>query len=354
MADWSLPKARDVYHIAQWSDGFFDFSERGTIEAYPNGNRTERIDLYDLAERIKKENIPFPVLVRFTDILRKRVQTLHYAFVQAILETKYQGSYLGAYPIKVNQQRRVIETILQNGKVPVGLETGSKPELLAALALCHQEKATIICNGYKDREYIRLALIGQRIGHRILIILEKISELNLVLEESDKLNIEPELGVRVRLSSIGEGKWQDSGGEKSKFGFSAPQLLQIVERLREKNRLHLLQILHFHFGSQVANIAHIQRAMHEGARYYAGLRSLGAPINTIDVGGGLGVDYEGTRSHSSCSMNYSIQEYANNIVYTLAEICEQHHLPHPRIITESGRAIDRKSTRLNSSHSQIS
>ncbi len=338
--DWSLQQARDLYHVAQWSDGFFDVTEHGTIRAYPNGTRdTAHIDLFELAQHLKSANIPFPVLVRFTDILRKRIQTLHDAFMQAIQETQYQGAYLSAYPIKVNQQRRVVETILQNGKVPVGLETGSKPELLAALAVSDHVHAMIICNGYKDREYIRLALIGQRIGQRILIILEKMSELSLVLEEAEKLNVEPILGVRVRLSSLGEGKWQDTGGEKSKFGFSAPQLLQIIERLREKNKLHLLQALHFHFGSQVANIAHIQRAMHEGARYYAGLRSLGAPIQIIDVGGGLGVDYEGTRSRSFCSMNYSIQEYANNIVYTLAEICTQHQLPHPRIITESGRAI---------------
>ena len=197
----------------------------------------------------------------------------------------------------------------------------------------------IICNGYKDREYIRLALIGQRLGHRVYIILEKFSELNIALEEAEKLNIEPCLGVRVRLAAIGVGKWQDSGGEKSKFGFSAPQLLQVVETLRAKNKLHLLRVLHFHLGSQVANIADIQRGMHEGVRYYETLRNLGAPIETIDVGGGLGVDYEGTRSRSFCSMNYSIQEYANNIVYTISDICNQHELPHPKIVTESGRAI---------------
>ena len=187
--------------------------------------------------------------------------------------------------------------------------------------------------------YIRLALIGQRLGHRVLIILEKLSELALVLEESEKLNIEPTLGIRVRLASIGAGKWQDSGGEKSKFGFSAPQLLQVIDILRAKNKLHLLRACHFHLGSQVADIANIQRGMHEGARYYAALRDLGAPIDTIDVGGGLGVDYEGTRSRSYCSMNYSVQEYANNIVYTLGEVCREHNLPHPKIITESGRAI---------------
>ncbi len=340
MSDWSIQQARDIYHVAQWSDGFFDIGEHGTLKAFPKTSRDpSSIDLHELAQTISQSGISFPVLVRFTDILRKRIQTLHESFVKAIKDHDYQGDYISAYPIKVNQQRRVVETILQNGKVHVGIETGSKPELLAALAVSRTPHAVIICNGYKDREYIRLALIGQRLGHRVLIILEKFSELRLVLEESEKLNLEPYLGVRVRLSSIGEGKWQDSGGEKAKFGFSAPQLLQMVELLRAKNRLHLLRVIHSHLGSQVANISDIQRGMHEASRYYAALRELGAPIDMIDVGGGLGVDYEGTRSRSFCSMNYSVQEYANNIVYTLMEICQQHNLPHPNIITESGRAI---------------
>src|SRR3989338_5084603 len=340
MTDWSIKEARDIYHIAQWGDGFFDICERGILRAYPHGSHDEpHVDLLDLAQRIKEAGISFPVLVRFTDILRKRIQLLHDAFLKAIHTCHYQNTYLCVYPIKVNQQRKVVETILKNKKVPVGLEAGSKPELLAALALLHESNAVLICNGYKDHEYIRLALIGQRMGHQVLIILEKSNELTLVLEEAEKLNLEPVLGVRVRLSTMGEGKWQDSGCEKSKFGFSAPQLLQVVQTLRSKNKLHLLRVLHFHFGSQVANIAHIQRAMHEGARYYVGLRYMGAPIDTIDVGGGLGIDYEGTRSRSFSSVNYSIQEYANNIVDILADICEEHHLPHPKIITESGRAI---------------
>lgn len=340
MTDWSVQQARDIYHIAQWSDGFFDICEEGKLRAFPHGSRDHtHIDLHELAERIKEEGIPFPVLVRFTDILRKRIQTLNEAFAYAINANNYQGSYISAYPIKVNQQRHVVEAILQNGKAPVGIETGSKPELLAAMATDSDNTAVIICNGYKDREYIRLALIGQRLGHKVYIILEKLAELSLVLEESEKLNVEPILGVRVRLSTLGDGKWKHTGGERSKFGFSAPQLLQVIDILRNKNKLHLLQILHFFFGSQVANIAHIQRAMHEGARYFVGLREMGVPINTVDVGGGLAVDYEGTRSQSFCSMNYTIQEYANNVVDILEEVCAQHNIPHPRIITESGRAI---------------
>ncbi len=329
-----------MYHITQWSDGFFDVSERGTILAYPKGApNTTSLDVYELAQSIRESGVNFPVLLRFTDILHKRIQTLNDAFNHAIKSHEYKGSYLSAYPIKVNQQRHVVEAILENGKALVGLETGSKPELLAALGMTTERMPLLICNGYKDREYIRLALIGQRLGHQVYIILEKFSELTLALEEAARLNIEPCLGVRVRLASIGAGKWQNSGGEKSKFGFSAPQLLNVVETLREKNCLHYLRVLHFHLGSQVANIADIQRGMHEGVRYYETLRNLGAPIDTVDVGGGLGVDYEGTRSRSFCSMNYSIQEYANNIVYTIAEMCNQHDLPHPQIVTESGRAM---------------
>lgn len=341
MAEWSIEQAREMYHVSHWGDGFFDICERGTLRAYPNGpaDQAHHIDLSDLAQTLSDAGISFPVLVRFTDILRKRIQTLNDAFHNAMKSHDYQGKFLSAYPIKVNQQRRVVESILENGKVPVGLETGSKPELLAALAMNNTHMPVIICNGYKDREYIRLALIGQRLGHKVYIILEKFSELTLVLEEADKLNLEPCLGVRVRLASVGAGKWKDSGGDKSKFGFSAPQLLQVVETLRAKNRLHLLRVLHFFMGSQVANIADIQRGTHEGVRYYETLRALGAPIDTIDVGGGLGIDYEGTRSRSFCSMNYSIQEYANNIVFTISDICNQHELPHPQIVTESGRAI---------------
>ncbi len=340
MADWSIQQARELYHVAHWSDGFFDISERGTLLAYPKGLSGQvSVDLAELAQTITELDIKFPVLVRFTDILHRRVQILNEAFIQAIKSHDYQGKFLSAYPIKVNQQRRVVEAILENGKAPVGIETGSKPELLAALGMTSERMPLIICNGYKDREYIRLALIGQRLGHQVFIILEKFSELNLVLEEAEKLNLDPCLGVRVRLSSVGAGKWQDSGGDKSKFGFSAPQLLQVVETLRSKNKLHLLRVLHFFMGSQVANIADIQRGTHEGVRYYETLRALGAPIDTIDVGGGVGIDYEGTRSRSFCSMNYSIQEYANNIVYTITDMCNQHDLPHPQIVTESGRAI---------------
>jgi arginine decarboxylase len=340
MADWSAQNARDAYLVAQWSDGFFDICNDGRMQAFPKGpGSTASIDLPELAERIKDAGLTFPVLVRFTDILKKRIQTLNDAFMGAIKDNDYRGAFTCVYPIKVNQQRRVLEAILDNANVRVGLETGSKPELLATLALSSQPESVIVCNGYKDREYIRLALIGQRLGHRVCIILEKLSELNLVLEESEKLKIEPIIGIRVRLASVGTGKWKNTSGEKAKFGFSAPQVLQVIDMLRAKNQLHLLRALHFNLGSQIANIADIHRGMRECARYFSSLNALGAPISIVDVGGGLGVDYEGTRSRSDCSMNYTVQEYANNVVYTLAETCQQFNLPHPEIITESGRAI---------------
>lgn len=340
MADWSIQQAREMYHVAHWSDGYFDVCDKGRLRAYPNGKLHESsIDLHELAGTLAETGVRMPVLLRFTDILRNRIQNLNEAFANAIKEHDYQGKYLSAYPIKVNQQRHVVESILGNGKATVGIETGSKPELLAALGLIGDQKPTIICNGYKDREYIRLALIAQKLGRKVYIILEKFSELGIALEEAEKLNTELMLGVRVRLASRVEGKWQDSGGEKSKFGFTAPELLKIVQTLHERGKLDVLRVLHFHLGSQVANIGDIQRGMHEGVRYYQTLRELGAPIDTIDVGGGLGIDYEGTRSRSYCSINYSMQEYANNIVYTIFDTCNQHQLPHPKIITESGRAM---------------
>lgn len=334
---WSIQQSRDLYNIAYWSDGFFDIDETGRVVAYPDGKRNRSgVDLVNLADTMHAAGLSLPILVRFSDILKQRFTRLQHAFGRAMKDYGYQGGYMGVYPIKANQQRRVVEDILHHG---VGLEAGSKPELLAVLALSSQPKSVVICNGYKDREYIRIALIGQLLGHRVYIILEKLSELDIILEEAQKMGVEPCLGIRVRLAHTGAGKWQHTGGEKSKFGFSASQILSIVEKLKKAGRLSILQLLHFHLGSQIANIADIQRGMRECARYYSELRALGVPLDTVDVGGGLGVDYEGTRSRSFCSMNYSLQEYANNIVYTLEEICKENDLPHPQIITESGRAM---------------
>ncbi len=344
MSAWSVPQSRDLYNIMHWSDGFFDINEAGKLVAYPDGNRDlPGIELEKLADDMYQSGLSLPILVRFPDILRQRFYKLEKAFDRAMQEYGYKGEFMSVYPIKANQQRRVLEEILAHDsndkRKPIGLEAGSKPELLAVLALSMRPNSVVVCNGYKDREYIRLALIGQRLGHRVYIILEKLSELDIILSEAKKMGVQPRLGVRIRLATMGSGKWQDTGGEKSKFGFSAAQVLSVVERLRAANSLHLLELLHFHLGSQIANIADIQRGMRECARYYTELHALGVPIHIVDVGGGLAVDYEGTRSRSYFSMNYTIQEYANNIVYTLEETCKQHNLPHPQIITESGRAM---------------
>ncbi|MDH5182399.1 MAG: biosynthetic arginine decarboxylase [Gammaproteobacteria bacterium] len=336
--DWSVEDSRDLYNILHWSGGYFDINAAGHVEARPNRAQPSGVDLYELVQEIHKKALNLPVLVRFGDILQDRVNSLCSAFEAAMAEDGYEGGYSAVYPIKVNQQRGVVEQIITARDSGVGLEAGSKPELMAVLGLAPQG-SVIVCNGYKDREYVRLALIGQTLGHKVYLVLEKLSELDLVLEESQKLGISPQLGVRVRLASVGAGKWQNSGGEKAKFGLTASQVLQVIECLREAQLLDSLQLIHFHLGSQLANISDIHHAMREAARYYAELYRLGVKITVVDVGGGLGIDYEGTRSRSACSMNYSLHEYAKNVVHTLWEVCRELDLPQPHIVSESGRAM---------------
>jgi arginine decarboxylase len=275
------------------------------------------------------------VLVRFTDILKDRVTRLADAFEKACVSHNYRGQYTPVYPIKVNQQRQVIEGILSADKI--GLEAGSKPELLAVMALSN--KGLVICNGYKDRAYIRLALIGIKMGLNLFLVIEKPLELELIIEEAAKLNIKPQLGVRVRLSSISAGKWQNSGGEKSKFGLHAHEAIQLIDRLKQTDLLDSLKLLHFHMGSQIANIHDIKIALKEAGQFYVELHRLGAHIKIIDAGGGLGVDYDGSRSRRESSINYSLEEYAQNIVRSFAELCAEKKIPQPDIITESGRAL---------------
>jgi len=340
MTHWDLDTARNTYNLPHWSDGYFDVNQQGHLFAKPlKDSGKGEIDLRALVDELHRADLTLPVLVRFSDILRDRVDTLHHAFAQAMEHHAYEGGYTAVYPIKVNQQRSVVEALYHHGENRVGLEAGSKSELIAVLAHSNPNGGTIICNGYKDREYVRLALIGRLLGHRIHIVIEKLSELSLIVEEAERLGVEPLLGIRVRPASVGAGKWQNSGGEKSKFGLTAAGILEIVERLKETGHLGSLQLLHLHIGSQVPNIRDIQRALREVSRYYVELRRLGAPIECVDVGGGLGIDYEGTRSRSFCSMNYSVSEYANNVVQALAEACSQNSLPPPHIVTEAGRAM---------------
>ncbi len=337
--NWTLQDAREIYNVAHWSGGYFDIGPAGTLIARPRRDPAgPALELHALAPALAAEGLHLPVLVRFSDILHDRVDTLCGAFAEAMRAEGYGGRYTAVYPIKVNQQRGVVGEILAHGGERVGLEAGSKPELLAVLALS-RPGGVVICNGYKDREYIRLALIGQALGLRVFIVIEKLSELDLVLEESAALGVAPTFGLRARLATTGAGKWQNTGGEKGKFGLSAAQTLALVERLRAAGRLDRLQLLHFHIGSQIANLHDIQRGLAECARFFVELHRLGAPIGCVDVGGGLGVDYEGTRSRSFCSINYSVADYAASVVRAIAAACREAGLAHPELITESGRAM---------------
>ncbi|MCE8035591.1 biosynthetic arginine decarboxylase [Billgrantia tianxiuensis] len=337
-------RARRTWNIDQWGSGYFDVDDHGHALVRPLGSEAEgpALPLAPLVDQLREAGLRLPVLVRFSDILHDRVEQLCDAFDLAMQEEEYLGGYTAVYPIKVNQQRRVVEEILatrERGHGRVGLEAGSKPELLAVLALSADGPSLIVCNGYKDREYIRLALMGEKLGHRVYLVVEKFSELPLILEEAEGLGVTPRIGLRARLASVGMGKWQDTGGEKSKFGLTASQMLAVVERLREAGSLGSLQLVHFHLGSQIANIRDIQVGLRECARFYQSLLALGAPIDTVDVGGGLGIDYEGTRSRSFCSINYSMREYARNVVSAFAQACNEAEIPHPHLISESGRAL---------------
>ncbi|WP_428380502.1 biosynthetic arginine decarboxylase [Nevskia ramosa] len=337
--NWTPADSVDLYNIAKWGDGYFDVNDAGHVIVRPQGaGSAVTIDLHELAERLPREGLDLPVLVRFTDILKDRVDVLTGAFAYVIKELHYSGHYTAVYPIKVNQQGSVVEAIVEHGGERVGLEAGSKPELAAVLGLA-PTGSIIVCNGYKDRGYIRRALIGAKLGHTVYIVVEKLSELPLVLAESLALDVAPIIGLRVRLSAVSESTQQNTGGEKSKFGLTVPQVLEAVEMMRAAGKLDAIRMVHFHLGSQVANVQDVARGMREAARYYVELRKLGAPVDTVDVGGGLGVDYEGTRSRSYCSMNYSVREYARNIIRTLAEVCETAGEPQPNLISESGRAL---------------
>ena len=338
---WNVEEARSTYNIRYWSQDYFDLNDNGNVTVNMKGKPPVNLDT--IAHQLTRQGVSLPVLVRFPEIIHDRVDSLCNTFNRAIHEYGYDNQYLAVYPIKVNQQRAVVEEILESQSArqnrQLGLESGSKPELLAVLALAKRASSVIVCNGYKDREYVRLALIGEKLGHQVYIVLEKLTELDMVLAEAAKLGVKPRLGLRVRLASQGKGKWQASGGEKSKFGLSASQVLHVINRLKQEKHLDCLQLLHFHLGSQIANIRDVRKAVSECGRIYAELYRMGAPVKFLDVGGGLAVDYEGTRSQSHCSMNYSLQEYANNIVYTIGDLCKQYGLPAPGIISESGRNL---------------
>jgi len=335
---WNIDAARHTYAVPHWGDGYVDISEAGHIVMRPKGATGPALSLPAIVDRAKAEGLRLPLLVRFPDILADRLKRLQEAFAKAIGEWNYAGGYTAVYPIKVNQQRGVAGELVAAGEHGFGLEAGSKPELMAVLAMA-RPGSIVICNGYKDREYIRLALIGRKLGLRVHIVIEKLSELDHVFTEAKALNVEPLLGVRVRLASIGAGKWQNTGGDKGKFGLSPSQVLTLVERLDQANLKHTLKLQHFHMGSQISNVRDIANGMREATRYFVELKRMGVPLDIVDVGGGLGVDYEGSRSRSHNSINYSIEQYAATIVQSLAEAVAEENLPAPHIITEAGRAM---------------
>jgi arginine decarboxylase len=335
---WNTDSARHTYAVPHWSDGYVDVNPAGDIVMRPRGDGGPALSLPQIVERARSEGLRLPLLVRFPDILADRLARLQGAFARAIADSAYAGGYTAIYPIKVNQQRGVVGELVAAGSHGFGLEAGSKPELMAVLAMA-RPGSIVICNGYKDREYIRLALIGLKLGLRVHIVIEKLSELDHVFSEAKALNVEPLLGVRVRLASIGAGKWQNTGGDKGKFGLSPSQVLTLIERLDAAGLKHTLKLQHFHMGSQISNVRDIANGMREATRYFVELTRMGVPLEIVDVGGGLGVDYEGSRSRSHNSINYSIEQYAATIVQSLAEAVETEGLPAPHILTEAGRAM---------------
>ncbi|HJT99560.1 MAG TPA: biosynthetic arginine decarboxylase [Rhodanobacteraceae bacterium] len=335
---WTIADARRTWSIANWGEGYFDVGEDGALRVRPHREDGPEIRLPDVVAGAEAQGSRLPLLVRFSDILRDRRERLQGAFAKAMREWDYSGGYTAIYPIKVNQQKGVAGELAAGGGEGFGLEAGSKPELMAVLALA-KPGSIVICNGYKDREYVRLALIGRKLGLAIHIVIEKPSELAHVIEEARALGVEPLLGVRMRLASLGAGKWQNTGGDKGKFGLTPRQLLDLLDGLADAKLLHALRLLHFHMGSQMSNVRDIAGGMREAVRYVVELEKAGVTIDYLDVGGGLGVDYEGTRSRSDCSINYSLEQYATTIVQPLAEAVEEFGFKPPRVLTESGRAM---------------
>ncbi len=337
---WDIEAARNLYNINRWGAKYFDINEAGRVVAKPLQEAGAAVDITDVIEEAKGRGLKFPVLIRFQDILRHRVESINLAFRNSIAEFNYQGKYRGVFPIKVNQLREVVEEILDAGKpYNFGLEVGSKPELFAGLAMQNQPNGMIICNGYKDCAFIKMALMGTKLGRKVILVVEKLEELKQIITVSKQVGVEPLIGIRARLLSKGAGKWAESGGENAKFGLSTAELLAATDLLKAENLSHCFKLLHFHIGSQVPDILIVKKAVQEASRFYAKLFKMGFAIEYIDVGGGLGVDYDGSRSAFDSSTNYSLQEYTNDIVYYIADVCNAEKVPHPDIVSESGRAI---------------
>jgi arginine decarboxylase len=336
---WSVHDASELYEVPRWGHGYFSVNARGHMQVHPTKDPQQSIDLKELVDRLQLRGISLPVLVRFTDVLRHRLGEIHQAFQTAISAHQYQGQYSCVYPIKVNQQRQVVEEVYDFGRpYKFGLEAGSKPELLAVVALADND-TPIICNGFKDAEFIETAMLGLKIGRNIIPVVEKYTELQLILEAAEKAGVRPQIGVRVKLAARGSGRWQSSGGFRSKFGLTVTEIMRALEELKSRGMADCLKLLHFHLGSQITNIRIVKGALNEAARVYTELAKLGAGLQYVDVGGGLGVDYDGSQTNFESSMNYTLEEYANDVVYHIQTVCDEAGVPHPTIVSESGRAV---------------
>ena len=336
---WSAAESLDLYNIRGWGNAYFSVNDAGSMVVHPGGKDSPAIDLKELVDEVRERGISLPLLIRFSEIIKARVVELNEAFNGAISEYGYQGRYRGVYPIKVNQDRYLVERLVEYGRpYHYGLEAGSKPELLAVMAMLEDEDALIICNGYKDEEYIETALLASKLGRRVILVVEKPSELPLIHQISQKMGVRPRIGIRSRLSAKGAGHWEGSAGDRSKFGLSGRDLLAAVAFLKENGLLDTFELLHFHLGSQISSIRSVKDGLQEAAQVYVNLAALGAPLGYLDVGGGLGVDYDGSQTNFTSSLNYTLQEYANDIVFGIMQVCDARGVPHPTIVSESGRA----------------
>jgi arginine decarboxylase len=336
---WTLTEAAELYDLARWGQGYFAINEQGHLQVHPTKDPARGVDLKRLIDRLELRGLSTPILLRFTDILKHRLGEIHSAFQSAIAQHQYQGQYSCVYPIKVNQQRQVVEEVHNFGRqYGFGLEAGSKPELLAVVALAENE-TPIICNGFKDAEFIEMAMLAQKMGRLIIPVVEKYTELGLILHYAEKVGVRPNIGMRVKLAARGSGRWQSSGGFRSKFGLTVTEILRGFEELRKRNMEDCFKLLHFHLGSQITHIRIIKNALNEAARVYCELAKQGAGLEYLDVGGGLGVDYDGSQTNFESSMNYTLQEYANDVVYHIQTVCDESGVTHPKIISESGRAV---------------
>jgi arginine decarboxylase len=339
--EWSVEDAERIYGVSSWGGGYFKIGENGNIQVSPDPkNANIKIDFKSVIDEITLEGIQFPVVIRFHDILRSQVVGINECFNQVIADAKYQGRYNGVYPIKVNQTREVVEEIVDAGApYDYGLEAGSKAELLAVLAYNTNANSLTILNGYKDEEFIRLSLLGRKLGRKVVVVIEKFSELHLLIRISKELNIEPIIGLRSKMSALGKGKWQGSSGDRAKFGLTIPEIINAAKFLEKEGMGHTLKLLHFHIGSQLTDIRAIKDAVNESARIYTELHKMGFALEYVDVGGGLGIDYDGSKSTNDSSRNYSLNEYVADVVYGMKEVCDLEGVPHPNLVTESGRAI---------------